>query len=459
MSPRVRTFTIAVAIVVLLVSGIPGPATASPAPIPVCGPCGQPFDYVADTHGVEVTVERSTATVHVHENGSATWTVRNRIASQSAVERLRANASLVDRIVAATLDVRGVREHEHRFLRASITPDGVVTMRYRTPNFASWTNGALRVEYFRERPGAYVYTGLGADRLTVIGPSGTAVTKALSGATVDGRTLTMTSFETRGDGPFVVFVPAGDPLGGARTFVAVASAVAPYVARNVALFVLLPTGVLAGLTWSVARTIEHVDPSTTLEQARFVGAIVAVLGFLAALHPWYADAVPFIGGYEPSLLAGSIATAVIGVVAMVVPERFALRFQYVAIAVALGVGTLAVLTAPGRVPGGHVPSSLGVSVLLPLPSVLALPVGYAGNDGPDRLRYATAALPAGSLAAGVVYQFPLSTAGGPMFVLGAVLLVVYAVGVVVFGAPLFALGAVLSGIRDDHATRTGTSGT
>ena len=61
-----------------------GPSAAAPPPRPLCDACGDAFERTAEAHGVVLTVERSTATVAVHENGSATWVVRNRLADSPA---------------------------------------------------------------------------------------------------------------------------------------------------------------------------------------------------------------------------------------------------------------------------------------------------------------------------------------------------------------------------------------
>ena len=59
-------------------------AAASPRPTPACALCGPAFADVADDCARErglpesnVTVTHSRATVRVHENGTATWRVRN----------------------------------------------------------------------------------------------------------------------------------------------------------------------------------------------------------------------------------------------------------------------------------------------------------------------------------------------------------------------------------------------
>ena len=115
--------------------------------------------------------------MRVHRNGSATWTVENRLNDTGGFE----NASLRDAVAEAAISV-----HDARLLSTSVDGDSVersstgseglrpsgsrlaaddnrtqsgdtLRMRYRTPDAAvDAPGGVLRVDYFRDDPGTPV---------------------------------------------------------------------------------------------------------------------------------------------------------------------------------------------------------------------------------------------------------------------------------------------------------------
>lgn len=221
----------------LALAALAAPAVAMPPPEGVCGPCGPGFVDAADEEGVAVTVSHSEAAVDVHANGTATWTVRNRVGDDDAAALAEGDA--LDRVAARAVDDADP---------VARLDGGEVVLRYRVDGFATPVAGALRVDHFRQDFAVANYDWLGADRLVLRAPDGYRVAGAPPGATVagDGSRMTVTAYEA--PGTFVTLVPRG-PLSGLRGVAAVAATLAPVVAANARRVLLLPTalfGVVVG---------------------------------------------------------------------------------------------------------------------------------------------------------------------------------------------------------------------
>jgi hypothetical protein len=429
-----RTLVAALLVGSLLGAALAAPATASPRPIPVCGPCDRPFVSAANAHDVDVRIEHSTATMRVHRNGSATWTVENRLNDSAPFE----NASLRQSVAEEALFV-----HDASLLSTSLDGD-TLRMRYRTPDAATEApGGVLRVGYFRDDPGATIYTGLGADRLTLVAPEGMRVGRAVPGADVSGREMTVTSFDSDGDGPFVTLVPEGDPLAPLWSLVAVALPLAPIVGRNLLLLVAIPTLVFAGglraVAWAVSAA--GLDPGTDATPDRRALLVVA-LGVLALAHP-LAPGRFALAGTEPPLVAGAVGAIVLGGALAVPAVRARLTVARLAGLVGLAfAAAVAVGFLLRAVPGVHVGAGVPRRMLVVLPVYAVTLVGYAAGHGGLRRSLAAAAA---AFALVSVVAFPVFSQGGTFYVLAVVLAVVGAVAAVVVGIPLFLLGHGLPG--------------
>ncbi|AZH24254.1 hypothetical protein [Haloplanus aerogenes] len=445
-----RTLVAVLLVGSLLAVALAVPATASPRPIAVCSPCDRGFTSAAHGHGMDVRIEHSTATMNVHRNGSATWTVENQL-NDSAAEAFAANASLRQSVAEEAIWV-----HDARLLSTSVDGD-TVQLRYRTPNVAGdAVGGVLRVDYFRDDPGVMVYTDLGADRLTVVAPDGMVAGHALPGADVseNGREMTVTSFEHGGDGPFVTFVPEDDPLAPLWSPAAVALPLLPVVGRNLLLLVAIPTLVFAGGLRAVAWAVSAVglDPADAHPDRRALG--VVALGVLALVHP-LAPGLFALGGIEPPLLAGAVGVIVLGGTLAVPAVRDHLSLTRLAGLVGLAFAvTVAVGFVLRAASGVHVGDHVVRRMLLTLPVYTVTLVGYAAVHG--RLRHALATA-AGAFALVLVTTFPILSQGGTLYFLGVVVAVIGAVGGVVVGIPLFLLG---HGLPDPAGgNRRGDTGT
>jgi hypothetical protein len=421
-------------VALLVAVGAVAPAAASPAPVSACPPCDEGFVRAAAAHDLDTEVSHSEATVRVHENGSATWTARVVPANESVLNRLAENPSLGRRVAADSFGTRYGSAMEHELLGADVV-DGAFVVRYRTLDVVrEGPLGTRTLTYFRDEPGAYIYTDLGADELTVVAPPGTTVARGFGD--VDGRRLTATEFPHTRDGPFVVFAPEGSPTPGLLGTLAVASALGGVVARNVLLFAAVPGGVLVG---GVAAIRRFVDASTRRNPAR-LGTVVAVAGaaLFAGTVVTEADALPAMTG---NLLIGGGSGAVLltlGVAVAIPGLRRRLSGRRLA---GFGVGVAAVVVlAVGRTVGTsdiHTTLALGAA-LFPVVVALGWVDAHAlgGETLARRLFVGTAVAVFGALAA----LAPLSALGGGLFLLLPIALTVIAAVGVVVAVPLYLLG-------------------
>jgi hypothetical protein len=432
---------------VLAVGALAAPALASPAPIDVCPPCGDGFVAAASSEDVDVDVEESAAVARVREDGTATFVVRNRLSAGPPAERLRGNPALVERIGENAFRHGYSGRYEPRLIGTNVTDD-VVVLRYRIDGFATRAAGALRVDYLRENPGGYVYTGLGADRLTVVGPPGTTAARAPGWADVEGRNVTLTSYQSPGQGPFVVYAGEGAPAPSLLGLLAVLDGVAGVVLGNVFWLLVVPGAVLAGVLRGEIRVAGRFADRLPRGRTGDVAAAVAGLGALAAIHPAYAGIAPVLVGYRADMLAGGVAAALVGVgivAADAADVRPSLPRLYALVGGAIALGAAVALAVPdvGAVDPAGVDRLLRVTLPV-LPVLLALPLGYAAVEGESRTRAGALLATLAGFAAVAATFFSLTASGGALFFVVVLLLCGFAVLVGILGAPLFALGALLA---------------
>lgn len=311
-------------ILLVVLFGVVGPAVASPQPTYVCGVCGDPFEQVAADQNVALNVTASTATVQVHENGSATWTVTNRI-NDSAAAQLSEDPALLDTIArTAVSDGWGLPHSEQgvEFYSASIT-DTEVTIRFHQQSAAERHAGLLVTDTFHSDGvrGGWI---LNVDRFSIVGPPGTEIVNEPGDTIddeyadetvipdVDSRTITWHGSTTQAydsifyEDVYVVFGPSG--TGEREVAAAVGLATAPIWIDNVVTFV-LPAVVLyglllGGLLYGVRRGATG-DPERV---ARLVTALGAI-GIAGAVGAQLTDELAFFGGLGAIYL-------IVGVVAL-----------------------------------------------------------------------------------------------------------------------------------------------
>lgn len=291
------------------------PAVASPQPDPICGACGPSFEEIAENHGVAANVTHSTATVQIHENGSATWVVTNRV-NESAASRLSQNPGVLNRVAREAAAEGWGLPHVYEegvvtFQSASID-DRTVRIQFQDSDAGNRHAGVLVVDYLHSEGvrGGWI---LNADRFTFRGPPGTVVVNDPGAAIIDEYTSADVAPEvTEGDATWQgtaareyesafyddVYLAYGNPgTSSLRANAALTIATAPIWLDNVQAFVLpavviyglMLAGVTAGARWAADVSIN----------ADRVAAVVAGIGLIAVLAAVASELLN-----EPSSFAG-----------------------------------------------------------------------------------------------------------------------------------------------------------
>lgn len=404
---------------VLLLATFAVPTAASPRPITACPVCERPTAFAG---GSDLTVTESTATIRVGENGSATWTASVTVANATALQRTAENGTLREGVSGAV----GLLPGNPQLTGLDVSGD-TFTARWRTDDFARRTGGVLLVDYLRDDPGAYVFTGLGADSVTVVGPPETEVVHAPDTARVDGRRATMTALPD-GDGPFFAF--GSGTFGGIRAVLSIAVLLAPAVTRNLAFLVAVPTLLFAGGTAGL-RAVSRRGLGAVTPRRLALG--VAGLGAALAIHPLYVAYEPLLGSPNAGLFAGAVAATAVGVTLSVADVRDGLTLgRLVAIlVVSWGVGLLA-LAGYLALFDPPIEADLLDSAILVVPPLSLVVAGYADRRG--------AATAVGAFLIADVWIVDVLQVGDYMLGVAVLLAVFAAVGALLVGAPLFALG-------------------
>lgn len=291
---------------------------AGPQSRPVCGACGEALEESADEQGVPLTVTNSTATVRIHQNGSATWVVTNRLTESSAAN-LTAESGRVDRVSrTAATDGWGLPaaadDSDVQFQSAAL--DGqTLRIRFRDRNASERHLGVTVVDYLHTggRGGSRY---LNVDRFTVIGPEGTVVANNLTAAVeagyssadavpqVTGRNVVWT--DSLPTDVYIAFAGPGTPdrnVGAALTLASL-----PIWLDNVLAFVLPAVVVYGLLLKGVAVTLRRA--ATTTIAPRTIAASLTGLGLgglvLAALLRATGGPAWFAGGCVVYAICGGV---------------------------------------------------------------------------------------------------------------------------------------------------------
>lgn len=429
---------------VLLVLGMAGSVFASPAPVAGCPPCSTGFIRGATTHGLDTEVQHGDATVRVQKNGSATWTVHVVPTNETVLNRLAKNQSLARDVAADSFGTRYGNGIAHELISAEVA-NGAFVMQYRTLNVVQkGPLGTQILTYFRDSPGAYVYTELGADELTVVAPPGMTIARGFGEIT--GDRMTATKLPDVQDGPFVVFAPTGNLAPGLVGILAVASALWGVVVRNLLYFVALPGGILIGGLTGIRRFF---DAETNRDPTR-LGSIAAASGavLLVGTVLWEGDALPAVtGNLLLSSVGGSVLLALGASVAASQIRRHLTGLRIVGGGIALGI-VAAIVTERSMSASGFHRSLSAATALLPAA------VGLGWTDAADAVESSSLStrlfIGLSVMIVGVlVVSAPLTALGGTLFLLVPILLTAATVGIVVIAIPLYVLGA--AGANADQA--------
>lgn len=421
---------------VLLILGTVGPVIASPAPVAGCPPCSSGFVRGAASHGLDTEVRHGEATVRVHTNGSATWTVQVDPTNETVLDRLAGNRSLARAVATDSFGTRYGNGITHELLSVEVA-NGAFVMRYRTRGVVQKGPFGTQVfTHFRDSPGAYVYTDLGADELTVVAPQGMTVARGFGDVT--GDRMTATELPDVQDGPFVVFAPKGSFVPGLLGVLAVASALWDIVVRNLLYFVALPGSVLIGGLAGIRRFL---DSNTNRDPAR-LGSIVAASGvvLLAGTVLRAGDALPAVTG--TLLLGGSSGVVLFALGASVAVSRVRRHLTGLRIVGGgIALGTVLAVVVDGLLGAGGFHSSLALGSAL-LPAAVALGwVDAQDATGDNSLSTRLFVGLSVAIVAVLAVSAPLTALGGTLFLFVPILLTVAAVGYVIVAIPLRVLGA------------------
>jgi hypothetical protein len=296
-------------------------AVAAPPPQSVCGPCNDGLVKAARDHNLPLRVTESTATVRVHGNGSATWTVTSRFVADQDPDRnayppnatlrspgeIETNATLRGALVREAVDdSRDYLEPDRRdaTVRSARVDNQTLHLTFHEPDIARETPGGVLLvdEYHTRGLGSGWYVDV--DRMTLVGPPGTTIANdvesAIGGkvATVEGNRLVLTGDPTDPpafdrDDVYIAFATPG-PTAGLLARVGMALAAVPTVVgsfTNVHLPGLVVLLVGLGLTYLVRRLRGRHEIGGRKALLAWVGLALALyllpmLAFLPPIDPY-----------------------------------------------------------------------------------------------------------------------------------------------------------------------------
>ncbi|WP_049893589.1 hypothetical protein [Halogranum rubrum] len=420
----------------LLVSSV-APAVAAPPPEPFCQ-CGDAIEGGAAAHALDLTVTTSTATVQVHENGSATWVVRATTDADAAtMARLRENATLRDSVVDGAAPGT---------LVSSAVDGDTVVARFRDGQFVEPSVGVLRSAAFTNHPERHLrLASLGTDELTVVAPEGMVVGRTVPGSTVsdDRSRMTLTSLDERDVGHVVTFEPRTAAFGPVKSLVAVAGFHAPTVAGHVGTFVLPSALVFAfavgvvgsGVSWVLARTSLSGEFVPSLLTA--LGAVTTVVTVVGAVGG------NLFGNTDGVAIGFSLGLAALGVCSARLGRSY--RALTAATATAALVGVVGAVVAALVVDGASLRAvSIPMTVGLSLAVFTLVPAGYAFARGRRWVGVVTATV------GFVCFACALLPLTAPTVGLGGFLVFAFAAGYPLVASPLLLAGALLAQNESKH---------
>jgi len=291
-------------------------ASGAPPPQSVCGPCNDGLVDEARMHNLPLNVTSSTAAVEVHPNGSATWTVTSRLATNRRPDRNAYPPNATLRTVSA------LRTNET--LRRAIVREAVDDSRdYLEPDRPDATlrsmelsNSTLRFTFFepdvaRQRPGSvllfeeYHTGGLGSgwyvdvNTLEIVGPPDTTVGNDVTAAfgpdiaAVDGNRVILDGDPAdpptvAQDDLYIAFVTPGDGPGLrarlAILLVTMPTVLATFTSLHLPGLVVLFFGLAVAHVGRIQRK-EGLAPTSPGFVLWVLGAVVAYLAIGFALYP------------------------------------------------------------------------------------------------------------------------------------------------------------------------------
>ena len=291
-------------------------ASGAPPPQSVCGPCNDGLVQEARMHNLPLAVTSSSASVRVHPNGSATWSVTSHLATNDDydpnhyppnatlrnVSALRTNETLRRAVVREAVDdSRDYLEPDRpdATLRSMDLTNRTLRFTFFEPDVASQRPGGVLLfeEYHTRNMGSGWYVDV--NTLELVGPDNTTVSndvrEAFGGdvATVDGNRVILSGDPAdpptvAQDDLYVAFTSPGS-VPGLRARLAIALATLPTVLSTFVslhlpgLLVLL----VALLTVHVVRSRrgDALDPTSIAFLGWLAAAVLAYLAIGFTLYP------------------------------------------------------------------------------------------------------------------------------------------------------------------------------
>jgi hypothetical protein len=282
-----------------------GPASASISPQPLSRVTGGAFEDLASAEGVPVEVETSTIRIQVHENGTATFRVRN-VINESAASRLDTDADVFEAIRDSVSD-RVVEGNAKTSVNSVRLEGDVVRITYSVADFAHRTaNGGLVVDRFSDHPEGYVVY---ADRVELHGPDGWEVAnnpatgRVRSLDTHDGGENVVWNGGLISEDTYPVLVPEDGPLAGAGAHLVVAGEIGPTMLGH-AVMAGTPSSIVLAIALLVCRGLpdpadDPVEPDSVTQRLKNrllpISIVFTPIAIVLPITP--------IGGFGPPFVA------------------------------------------------------------------------------------------------------------------------------------------------------------
>lgn len=283
---------------------VAGPASASSPPGRLCWVSGGAFEELAEEEDIPVEVERSTIRIDVHEDGTATVRVRNRI-NRSAATRLETDLDAFEAIRGAVVERVEWEGVEGRDAAVRLQGD-VVRITYSLEGFVRKTgDGSVLVDGFADRPHGYV---VDADRLELRPPDGWAVanhpaTGAVRSIETDGGEKVVWTDWQISENTYVVLAPDDGPLARAKAQLAIAADVGPTMLGH-AVMAGAPSSIVLWLAFMACRGLPDPADDPAAPRSRTERLKNAILPIAIVLAPiLLVLPITPIGGFGPPFVA------------------------------------------------------------------------------------------------------------------------------------------------------------
>ncbi len=180
---------------VLLALAVLAPAVTAGAPPPrsVCEPCHEDLERGAEQHGIGIDITGSTATMQVHENGTATWTVTSHYVpgaydGDPDAERRNVSALATDPELRRDVASRAVGSYydpDTDRLRSVAANDSAIRFTFRERDVARETPGGVLIVDAFHTGGSGTGWYVDVTRLRIVGPDGTVIANGAADAVGD----------------------------------------------------------------------------------------------------------------------------------------------------------------------------------------------------------------------------------------------------------------------------------